>query len=285
MKRFLVVLLLLVVAAAVLVRFGLNGLVEHAVEAAGSSALGVKTELQSARIGVLSTDALLQGLKIENPEGFGPGPFLSLGKASFALSAPSLLGDVIKIPLVEFDDVALSLQQVRERSNAKMILDNLTRSEGGSGEKGGGGGGGGSKAGGGGKRFLIERIVLRNVNVNAQVDLLGNGKASSTNLLLHEVDVRDVGTGGEGAPLSDVLAEIVKGLLSATVDADRSNILNGSLHTSLEEGLKGLRSQAKVELEDKVQKSLGGVLDGQSKEVQEGANSLLEGLGGKKKKD
>lgn len=292
MKRVLVILTVLLVVGAVLALVSMNSLVAAAIERAGSAALGVETEVDDVDVGLIGAEARLHGLTIANPEGFGETDFLALESAVFDLAAPTLLEDVIRIPLLEFEGTTLRLVQ---RGSASNIATFLAQLEGDGGETPSGDET--PEDGSGGKRFLVERIVLRQVAVDVELDLLGDGTKSTTaSLVIPEVLVQDVGNAETGAPLEDVVEEVVKALLSATLSADGGSILDGTLRKQLEEGLDGLETRGREAVEgaiegakdkvegvlDDVNESLDGVLDDATEGLGEKAGDLLKGIGGRK---
>ena len=137
--------------------------------------------------------------------------------------------------------------------------------------------------------------MLEEITVEVAVDLLGEGTSGTTaSLVIPRVEVADVGTAEEGAPLREVIGEVVKALLSATLEADGGSILDGTLRKQLEDGLGDLERRGRDALEggleqvrDQIDETLGGVdetidgvLDDAKKGLEEQAGKILEGLGG-----
>ena len=287
MKRLFITLIVLLALGTFAFLFSLNSIVAAAVETAGTRALGVETSLDQAQVGLVGANAQLKGLAIANPEGFGDGDFLSLGRVAFDLSVPSLFEEVITIPLIELEGTRLSVIQSGSASNVATILStiNANGKETDQGAE--------SQDDSASKRFLIERIVLKEIEVQVQLDLLGDGSnPTAATLVIPEVLVEDIGSEGDGAPLSEVIGQVVEALLAATLDADGGNILDGTLRKTIEDGLGGLEDKgreaverAREELEGTlgdIDESIDGAVDDTREKLERAAGDFLGGLGGKK---
>ena len=79
LKKVLIALAVLVVVAVVAAVFFLDSIARAGIAAAGQYALGTKTSVREASIGIVSGKTAIQGLEVDNPAGYSPEKFVSLG--------------------------------------------------------------------------------------------------------------------------------------------------------------------------------------------------------------
>ena len=88
-KRIVILLVLVVVVVAVIAVVMIDRIAKTGVEQGGTYAMGVTTKLDGIHIGLLSGSVSLDGLSVENPEGFKADHFLKLGDGSVEVSLGS----------------------------------------------------------------------------------------------------------------------------------------------------------------------------------------------------
>lgn len=327
LKKLVIVLVVVVGLVAVLGVVGLlriDALARNGIEFGATKALGTKTTLGSAKVGVFSGTFGMGDLSIANPAGFKSPTFFSLGEGNVAVSLASLRKDVVELPLLKFSTIRVSLEKAGGKTNYGVILDNVKKLAGESASKPKG-------KESEGKKFIVREIDIRDVKVH--VDMLGTGgmadQIASLDIPIDQVKLHDVGTsGGAGVDVSTLASVIVKALLEAAsakgqglIPAELLNDLQGHLSSLSAElakldGLKDvgvemvakfgeqgqhLSGQISRELEkalgpdagkklaDTVGKGLEGAKDGLGKGVEDAAKKVDDKLKnlipGTKKKD
>jgi hypothetical protein len=264
LRRLLLVGLALVVLAVGALYFGLDAAVRKAVEKGGSMALGVPTHLDGATLSPFSGELRLAGLRIENPAGFEDTPFLTLESAHTKVALDSLRDEVVRIELVELEEVGLLLQRRGGESNYGVILDHLRSN-----------GEGKEPKGEGGVRLNIERLVIRDIRADFDLLPLG-GEVTRAVVTIPEIVIEDLGNSDQGASMGEITAAVVEALLQATLQAG-GKVLSPELLGDLAQGLGHLGVET-IDLGKGVLGSIG-----------EGTGNVLGGIGdvltGKKKKD
>ena len=170
MKRMLKVVVLGVVVLVLLVVgvvfLSIDGIAKSAIERGATYALGVKTTVDKADVGVLGGRFSMAGLDVANPEGFEQDHFLQLGVGAVAVSLGSLREDTVRLPSLTLDNIDMNLERKDGSSNYGVILDHLKSLE--SGERPPEPSDEGPR-----KKFVIEEVVITDV----KVDLIGFGGA------------------------------------------------------------------------------------------------------------
>jgi hypothetical protein len=281
--RLVFVGIALVVVVAVLGIASVGRIVQAAVEKGGSHALGVPTTLAEANIGLFSGEFGMSGLEVANPAGFEREHFLSMNQAELAVSLGSLRSELVEVPRVVFDGIALSLERREGKTNYGTILENLERLKG-ERESGGEEPPGEEepaekeeKDDAPQKRFVVRQVVLR--NIVAHVDLLPvGGQWTKTSIELPELVLENVGN--EEGSIADVTSQVVTALIAAVVQAGGDRIPAGMLD-DLQGQLEALASS--YQLDPATLAELDALADGLgdqvSEQLGEKADELIDDAG------
>lgn len=264
--KIIVVLAVLVVVVVAGAFFYVDSIAKKAIEQGGEMALGVPTNLDDVHISLWGGEASLSGLNVSNPPGFAAATFLGLGQGDVAVSLGSLMGDTVMIPRVRLSNIRINLEQSGKKNNVEPIL---ARAKSMAGEKQPAAA---KPAEGGGKKFIVEYFSLDDVQVNADLELLG--QSSKVNLVLPKIELRNLGAKEQGLPMAELVQKVVQAVLSAAKNSSGqlspmlAQLLAGELG-----GLEGVKTevigQAKAQVEKKVEEIQQQVQE-QIKEVTKG---------------
>jgi hypothetical protein len=258
LTRILVIaaLLLLLLVGGLVVY--LNRIAEVAIERGTSYALGVRTELGAARLGLLAGSAGLSDLRISNPPGFDPEPFLRLGEGSFEVDLASLRRDTVAIDRLALEEIGLRVERSRGKTNYGVILENLSRL--GSGETAPP-----PEEAGTQKRFVVRELLLRDVSAHLSVAPPIPG-LTDFDVRIPEIRLQNVGSDGGGVLLPQLTRIVVSAILEAV--ARQRGFLPAELARDL---------QARIDRVTSLSGELRGSLEGMVQERQESARKAVEG--------
>ncbi len=273
--KLAVAVIVLLVVLVIGVLFYVDRIAKTAIEHGGTRALDVETRVGDVHIGILSGTINISGLTIANPEGFGGGNFLDLGSGKTEVSLGSLMAQPAVLQELGLANIELYLEKKPGKTgNYEVIIANLKRFE--------------SDTSGEpnqeGKRFVIQQIVIRNVNVIANVLPIG-GRATSLKFQVPEI--RFAYDDEEGLPMGQITSTILKAILKSVVDK-AGGILPDDILGGLGSQLAGLEDISKLGVEmvgdlTKPLEELGKDIKGLDK-VGEQVGKTLDGLGGLLKK-
>jgi hypothetical protein len=277
----LVVLLVVGVVALIL---SINWVARRGIEAGASSALGVPTTLNAARVGIFSGTFGLSGLNVANPPGFDGPTFLGLGRGDVEVSLGSLFSDTITVPSLTLDRFTINLQRKATGSNYGVILDNLAK--------------GGSREpqptqpAGEGKRLIINELVLTNIEVG--VDMLGLpgegspvgavtgtlNQVAAQRITIPEIRLTNVGRTGQGVAgtgvtIKDLSGIVLQAVLSAAMNKGG---LPADVVSDLQKGLANLPDTLK-NVGTGVVGAVGGAVGGAADEARKAAERAAEEAG------
>lgn len=204
--KLAVVVVLLVGVAIGAVFFYIDSIARSAVERGGTYALGVPTTLRSADVGVLTGDFALDGLKVENPEGYSSDHFMTLDHGDVAVKLSTLREEVVHLPTLNLKQIDVNLESKGNASNYAVILENLKKLE------------SSPTPPEEQKKFIINKVVIQDVKVHANLLPLA-GDAAVMHFPIAEIVLEDVGSETSGGMvLSDLAGVIVKAVFAAIVD-------------------------------------------------------------------
>jgi uncharacterized protein involved in outer membrane biogenesis len=247
LKKILLTILILAVVAVAGIYIIRNTLVEKAVESGSEYALGVSTNLGSASLSIGGGSLSLDDFSVSNPEGFASESFFRIESGHLDVDAGSLLDDEVRVDSLVLNGMQLRLEQIDTKSNFKAILDHVRSIDLGSSESGS-------------QKFRIDRIVLRDVEVSAELTAMGQRQVSET-FTLDEIELNDVGR-DNGASIGQITGRIVDAVIT-TAARESKGRLPGQIADQLKSAA-GQKVQEKLEdvgadVADKV-KDLGGSL-------------------------
>lgn len=268
LKLGLVVVLILVVAIAA-GAFYIDSIARQGIEGGSTYALGVPTSLDKADVGLLSGEFSMAGLNVSNPEGFTSPHFLALSAGSVSVSLGSLRQEVVELPTLILSGISMNLERAGDKSNYKVILENLKRFE-------SGGGPPEKKPEEGGKKFVIRNLEIRDVNVHVNL-LPAGGELTKVDVPIDLIQLKDVGSGGESVRMSDLAGVILKTIM--TVAVQKGGQLPGDIATELTNGLGELQNLGDQGItvllgDGGVVQTFGKTAEELGKQAEEGAKKL-----------
>ncbi len=234
--------IVLLVGGVIVIGMSIDALAKKGIESGGTYALGTKTTLHSADVGLFKGTFAMKGLDVANPPGFSSPSFFTLGAGAVAVDPKTIQNDVIELPLLSLDGVGANLEKAGDKTNYKVILDNLSKVTGSGGEKKPA-----PPSGKPEKKFIIKDLSIKNVKV--KVDILGSDggpgavlkKLTAVTIPIDEIKLQNVGqtgsgVGGTGVTMGELVGIVVRAVLAAgaskgggLIPADMLGDLQGSL--------------------------------------------------------
>ncbi len=295
MKIFKVLAIVFVIGILVVVGavfFGLtqlDRLAKSLIEQGTTHVLDVPTTLQKADVQLAKSAFEMDGLKIANPSGYKSAHFLTLGNGGVTLDAKSIQTKLIELPTLTLSNIDVNLEKSGGKANYQQILDNMKRLEGWGSKPSG--------SAGSDYKFVIRRLEIKNISAHANLIPLAGDKAT-VDVIVPEIVLTDVGTGGHPLDMSALVNLITKTVLASIISVGGSQLPTEILD-GLQSGVGSLSSLGDIgaQILDGSGQSIGdlhskigglqGTIDGATKDLKEGAGKI-EGaikdiLGGKSK--
>lgn len=272
MKTFIkiaaVLIILVVILFVALFAFGmsqLDAIVKAAIERGGTYATQTTTTVDSVELGVFDGTFAMEGLQIDNPEGFTSEHFLKLGSTAVEIDPQSIANDTIEIPTVAFNNIDVVLDKGNDPSNYNTILNSLKRFESSDTKT--------APENSGGKTIAIDSLTLNNIDIRVanmpgvslltgdiaiqipSIELKDIGKdkpmtaAEITNLVIKTVLTAAVEAGGGILP-TDILGELGNGLGSLTSLGDMGITAIGSAGEIVGEQMGAVLENAGAVIDD-----------------------------------
>lgn len=312
LRKLLIVIALVVVVAVLAVVLLLDSIARVGIEAVGTYALGTRTTVREASIGVVSGKTAIRGLSVDNPAGFSPSKFVALDEIAVNAGLSSFTGDKIVIDRVALTGLVVEIEKDGSGVlNVQKFSDHIKKVTGGGADAGAGGEQKPAPTGES-KEAVIRELRLEQMRVNLRN--IAGGKDGVVEIKLPDLVLRDLSSKGGvdvlaselsgvviGAALKGVIAANIKGLgsdvlggLQGAVEGIGGAIggsLRGAVDTGVTEAGAALRAvgegvaKGMEEAGKKVGEAAGKALEGAGKAIGDGVGGALEGVfgGGKKK--
>jgi hypothetical protein len=267
-----IVLVLVIIAIGAVVYY-IDAIAKTGVERATTTALGVNTSLGAMDIAILGGECEMEKLRIDNPSGYKTDYFFAMDHAAIAVNLGSLTGDKVVVPRLELEGLVINLEKQQGKSNYEVILENLRKQQSTEPTPD-------EKAEG--KKFVVERLVIRDITVNAQLfDMV------PTAIVVPEIILEDIGSDSDTGLLLDQLSgTIIEAVMASVYNVVGSQLpeeIAGPLGESLQ-SLGGIGEggfeiiQGIGQLGDDPEKALGNILKGVGKTI-DSAGDTAEGVG------
>ena len=127
--KLVAVLLVLLVLATIAVALYIDTIAKTAIERGATYALGVKTTLGSADVGLLSGTFSMGDLTVANPAGFKSPYFTHLGEGDVKVALKTLRQETVELPTLTLTNLDIHLEKKEGEANYDVILENLSRFE------------------------------------------------------------------------------------------------------------------------------------------------------------
>ncbi|MDY0213312.1 MAG: hypothetical protein RBR06_09930 [Desulfuromonadaceae bacterium] len=288
-KMLLAIIILAIISLGVGVYY-LDSIAKKAIEYGGTEALGLTTSLEGIDIALMDGSTSLKNLNIANVEGFDSDTLMRLGSGTVAVNIQSLTEDVVIISEISFSDLTLNIEQKDRNSNVGILMQHINSAT-------------GAKtppstkttpqknSEPASKQFIIERVVLNKIRVNAKISALNN-VITDTSVTIPSIKLTNIGKSADGLPMQEVIRELVSAILNAsvknsgTLSSSLSGLLDGKSIDldSLKRNLSGqIQQKADVEIDNVKQKLLKDVKlpqedSGLLQQQTDGASNKLKGL-------
>jgi hypothetical protein len=284
MKTFIkiaaVLIVLVIIAFVALFAFGasqLNNIVKATIERGGTYATQTTTTVDDVDLGVFEGTFAMNGLTIDNPEGFSSEHFFKLASTDVQVDIQSINTPVISVPTVNFNGIDIILDKGQDPSNYNTILNSLKRFESSDANA--------DPANEGGKKVTVDSLKLNNIDIRVAnmpgVSLLTGDIA----IQIPSIELKDI---GKDKPMTaaEITNLVIKTVLTAAVEAG-GGILPTDILGELGNGLSGLSSLGDMGITaigdagQIVGDQIGNVLDGAGQAVEDlttGATDAIEDL-------
>ena len=200
LAMFGAVICVLIVAGVIALYFSLNSIIRSAVETYGPQATKSEVRLGGVNVSPLSGNAQLSDLFVGNPKGFKTPSAFKLGGIHVALEVSSLMSDKVVIYDIIITSPEITYELGPGGSNLKALQKNVEEFTGGGGGKDAGAG----QPKGDGKKVTIDRLRVQNAK------LIVRAGDQVTTVELSDIEIRDIGKGGQGTPFALVVERVLR---------------------------------------------------------------------------
>lgn len=249
MKRVLLTLLALVFVLIAAGWLYLDRVAQAVVERAGSRALGVPVRVESMALSPFSGQLGIDGLRVNNPEGFSGEPLFRLDRGGVEVRLTSLFAEVIEIPALTLDGLNVRLERKGTGTNLDRVVERF-RGKGAADPSSGDGGGAGPPT-----RLRVG--YLRIAGVGARADLGPEvGERGRFAVELPVLEMRDLGDDADGITVAELVERITRAVADE-VQAAVAQRISGELDDAAGEAVEREKDELEKRLRDEAEELLG----------------------------
>ncbi len=271
MKKFLLFLVALVVILAVVVGvvlFRVDSIAKAGVERGGTYALGVPTTVEGVSVSLWGGTFDMSGLQVANPQGFDAPFLMKNGAFNLAVDSGSFFSDEIVVPLIQLDGMDIHFIKKDGKNNISPVLEHLKQFEGGAEAQ---------EQTGSGKKFIINKLVIKNVTAHVDVPVVGQKSVKVPDIVLEDLTPDNA----QGLLMSEIMARIFP-MITAAAMQSLGDILPADLAGVLKGDLAGVADHLGGNVAALI-KEPGKLLEGAAGKATEAIDKATEGLGDKLK--
>jgi hypothetical protein len=181
------------------------------------------------RLSPLGGNFRISSLRVANPPGFDEPYFLRLGSGNVDVDLATVREPVVRVPGFYLDDVEVSMEKSKGKTNYGTILKNLDRFE--EGKKPAPK----DESAGPGKRVVIDELVI--TDVTAHVDWIdAPTPLSTTQIVIPEIRLSNIGSdNAQGVAMSELTNIVMKAIMGsiARYGGDLPAAMLGELQTRM----------------------------------------------------
>lgn len=123
--QVLVAVIIILAIGGLILSFSMDRIVKSNIEQTTSSMLDTSVEVSDASISILDGTGSIDGITIQNPEGFSDNPAVKLQQISIKMDLPTLLSDTVVIESIEIKQPEVYFEQNGAAINLERLSESL----------------------------------------------------------------------------------------------------------------------------------------------------------------
>lgn len=188
--------------------YSLDYLIKSGIESNGSEMTGTAVTVDGVSLSPFSGEGTIEGLRVQNPDGFDSEYAMVIENFDIAVSVRSLLSDTVVINEIQISEPAISVIQKVPENNLRMLLKNMESAT-------------ASESESASAIMVIERLVITGGTVTVTPSI---GAQPSATVSLERIELQGLGSSG-----SDSAREVIRQIASEIVGKALESAMSGQL--------------------------------------------------------
>lgn len=197
-----------------------DSIVKSGIEEVGSKMMGSQVTVEEVSLSTFSESGTIEGLKVDNPDGFESEHAMVLQDFKITLDISSVFSDEIIVEEITFSEPVVSVIQKVPENNLAMLMSNLDESM--------------SEGSSSSSTMVIEHLLVQNGQVTVTPSI---GGSKSATVKMDRLELNNVGEKGKSST-------------EQVVNQVATKIMNEALQKAVSGELQNLKGEAKDALED-----------------------------------
>lgn len=198
------IVLLIIAVVLIMVQLFADRALKAGIEMGASRALKVAVEVSDVDLSVLAGSLGIEGLVINNPQGYQHKKLLELSRAKVKVDVASLMSDEIHIKQIKLDGMTMVIEQKGLTNNLKEIIDGLDRQDKPKTEE--------PEKQGKARQLIVDDLKITNVTVKVKM-LPVPGRQDTFEMKLNPIEMKALGSDSklDVAVLSSKILQAIAG--------------------------------------------------------------------------
>ena len=214
----LLAILLLLGVALYQVLANLDSIVARVIEEEGSEATGTAVTVGGVSIDLRGGSGTISGLEVANPRGFSDRPAIAFEEIRIGIDPVAATSSPIVIREVRVTGASVLMEQTTAGNNLRTLQAALQQPGTADSEPGGPG-------------VVIERFLLENASVEAELPQLGESREAS----IRRIELTDIGRATNGATAGSVARQVVTPIVRAALESAAADGIRNELQQEVDE--------------------------------------------------
>lgn len=213
--KIIAVIVAIVIIAFLVLSLTLDGIVKSAIEDTGSELLQTEVRVDDVSISLFDSKGYIDGIMIENPEGFSDSAAVKLQAINIKLNLPSLLSDTIVVDSLIVQQPEVYMEQTVKGNNLKVLQDHMAESS--TDESG---------------SMIIDYLLIEDGQITLSTNIGGERSAQAS---LDRFEQKGIGQAG-----SNTIKSSVQQILEPVLEHAAHEMIEGGIQDEVEGQIKDL---------------------------------------------
>ena len=245
------------ILALVVVWLMIDSIAKAGIEHGGTYALGVTTRVDEVDVNLMGGEVQIEGLRIDNPEGYEAKKLMKSGEFDLGVKGPSLFTDTVVVNKFELNELDVYIEENEKTNNVSEILDNVKERMKKDEDKEPSG-----------KKLKIDTIVVRDITAHVKL----RHKAEPIEVKVKEIRLENVSS-EDGLPMSELIRQLFPAIIIGVVN-EGGSVIGSALSNQLTKDMTGFVGELGGDAAKMV-----GQLGGVGEKVSKDASKMIEDLG------
>lgn len=213
----LVALIGIAAVGALIISFGIDGIVKSNIQSTTSEMLETRVEVKDVSISILDGSGTIEGITIHNPKGFSDNPSVKLRQITMKMDLATLLSDTVVINKLHIKKPEVYFEQKVSGNNLAVLSDKLGSSSSSD------------------INVVVDYLLVENGHVTLTTDI---GKQKTVEGEFSKIEIEGIGRKGNNT-IEQTLKQILEPILHKAIQEVAKQEVKGQVKEKIQDLIEG----------------------------------------------